>query len=227
MVMILLALPAQLVAGGYSEYENHQIWLLRLSARSYASNFAKHECSWIPSTRTSFSDEFSVGDDVADERLLWNIMSMLRLDQNARDLAVAFDNERGSAYWKTMEVDADNLVELKKIFELHGFPTPDQIGDVGVNAMLMLVAHADRDLNFQRSVVQSMDDQVAKGTLPAMYPAVLKSIRPQITGAPETVTVDETPYVPKATYKNGQDCYDVKYRESYYGYLRRHYTAAD
>jgi hypothetical protein len=108
-------------------------------------------------------------------------MAMLRLDQNARAISVAFGDDESTT--RVKEVDADNLAILKRIVSNHGFPTVDEVGGAGANAMLMLVAHADEDGEFQRYTLRKMDDEVAKGRLPAMYPAVLKSIRPNIAGA--------------------------------------------
>lgn len=215
-------LPISLLAKGYSAYENHQIWQLRLAAQRYAAQEAKDRCAWSPASPITFSDQLSSIPKVPDERLLLSILAMIRMDQNARAIAVALHDREGVAERKVGEVDAANLAELKTIVSAHGFPTPHQVGDAAASAMLILVAHADSDLEFQMSVAQKMDQEVAAGTLPSYYPAVLRSIRPRITGASDRS--DNKPSASnRRTYHSPKDCYEHRYQDRFNAYIRRWY----
>ncbi|MCP1373802.1 hypothetical protein [Dyella lutea] len=215
-------LPGTLLAGGYSEYENHQIWLLRLAAQRHAAQEAKDQCAWSPASPTTFSDQLSSIPEVPDQRLLLSIMAMIRLDQNARAIAVAMRDRKSSAWENVREVDAANLAGLKTIVSKYGFPTPHQVGEAAASAMLMLVAHADSDLEFQKSVARKMDQEVAAGTLPSYYPAVLRSIRPRITGA--SARSDDKPSVMvRRTYGSPKECYEQRYKDDFNAYIRRRY----
>lgn len=218
-------LPGTLLAGGYSEYENHQIWQLRLAAQRHAAHEAKDQCAWSPASPTTFSDQFSSTPKVPDQRLLLSIMAMIRLDQNARAIAVAMRDRKSSAWENVREVDAANLAGLKTIVSKYGFPTPNQVGDAAASAMLILVAHADSDLEFQKSVARKMDQEVAAGSLPTYYPAVLRSIRPRITGAPARPDGDPSAD-DRDTYRTPKECYEHRYQDRFNAYIRRWYKPA-
>lgn len=218
-------LPGKLLAGGYSEYENHQIWQLRLAAQRHAAHEAKDRCAWSPASPTTFSDQLSSMPKVPDQRLLLSIMAMIRLDQNARAIAVAMRDRKGSAWENVREVDAANLAGLKTIVSKYGFPTPNQVGDAAASAMLMLVAHADSDPGFQKDVARKMDEEVAAGSLPTYYPAVLRSIRPRITGAPARPDGDPSAD-DRDTYRTPKECYEHRYQDRFNAYIRRWYKPA-
>lgn len=222
LLALSLAIPMQAHAGGYSAYENHQIWQLRLAAQQHAAQEAQKKCAWAPASTVFFSDQSPSIRKVPDERLRARIMTMIRLDQNARAIVVALRESDGAASEKLREVDADNLVELKEIFSRHGFPTPREVGDVATNAMLLLVAHADSDRDFQKAVARKMAEDVAEHELPAYFPAVLEAVRPEIVGKTGRSGVrtpaarDESPDTPK-------QCYDREYRALFDRYIRHRY----
>lgn len=216
--LLISLVPAQLFAAGYSEYENHKIWQLRLAAEKYAAQTAQKKCAWTPESPNIFSDEWPTYQTISNKRLSLRIATMIRLDQNARAISMALtDNKTASA--KTGEVDSDNLIALKNIFSEYGFPTREEVGEFGTNAMLMLVAHADSDFEFQKSVALRMDDEVAKGELPAIYPTILKVIRPQIAGA--SGNSNNSSHDTGLKFRSPRECYAQAYQAFIDSYTRR------
>lgn len=55
-----------------------------------------------------------------------------------------------------LAVDADNLAWLKRIVAEQGFPTLMEVGAQGMSNAWLLVQHADRDTNFQSSVLDTL-----------------------------------------------------------------------
>lgn len=221
-LILLFLIPVKLLASGYSVNKNHKIWQLRLAAGRYAAQEAQKKCAWAPESPPTFSDQLPSNQNISNEQLYLDIMTMLRLDQNARAISDALRDNKGMAHIKVQEVDNENLPGLKDIFSKYGFPTIEEVGDSGVNAMLMLVAHADEDLEFQKSVALKMDDEVAKGELPAIYPTILKTIRPQIIGKSRNLRngVSDTD---QKTYSSPRDCYNHKYNNFIDSYVRSGY----
>ncbi len=79
---------------------------------------------------------------------------MINRDQDARAEAVAAmrqgDEDRRNALDRQIaEIDVENRISLRDIFEKHGFPTPEMIGRDGVSSVFLLVQHADDDPDFQ------------------------------------------------------------------------------
>jgi hypothetical protein len=56
LLALSLAIPMQVLAGGNSAYENHQIWQLRLAAQQPAAQEAQKQCTWVPASNVIFSD---------------------------------------------------------------------------------------------------------------------------------------------------------------------------
>lgn len=223
-LLISMTLPIQAVfAQGYSDSANQEIWRLRLDAQKFASSESKKECSWSPDSPNTFSDQLILDEKISNKGLLIKIMSALRLDQNARAVSSAFLDHLSNA--KVGEVDASNLPILKKIISTHGFPTVNEIGERGVNAMLLLLAHADQDLAFQRSAASIMKDEVAEGKLPGIYLLVLKSIRPNIF---QSATIPDGELSEKnpangnpPSGKSKRECYNHAYQGFMDAYIRK------
>jgi hypothetical protein len=222
---MICLVPLKLLASGYSDQENHKIWQLRVAAGKYAAQQAQKKCAWTPRSPRTFSDQLPPNPDVSNEGLFTNIMAMIRIDQNARVISLALRDDK-DAHLKVEEVDSENLTALKHIVSTYGFPTLEEVGETGVNAMLMLVAHADEDLEFQKSVALEMDNEVAKGELPSIYPAILKSIRPQITGAPGN-RGDVRPDTGEKAHRSPRECFNHEYQDFLDSYIRSGYRQSD
>lgn len=76
-LILVWLIPVELFASGYSTYENHQIWQVRLAAGRYAAQEAQKKCSWASKSSTVFSDQLPSNENVSDERLFSNIMAMI------------------------------------------------------------------------------------------------------------------------------------------------------
>jgi hypothetical protein len=62
---------------------------------------------------------------------------------------------------KIRQTDSLNYIQLRRIFERHGYPTADQIGRSAVTSFGLLLQHADRHPAFQDSVLVKMKSQAA------------------------------------------------------------------
>jgi hypothetical protein len=228
-IAIAFLLPIKLMAGGYSEYENHKIWQLRLAAAQYASKEAERKCGWHPESEIRFTDQLPSTWNVSNEGLFLEIMTMLRFDQNARDIAFALEDKKSNA--RLWEVDEGNLPELKRIISTYGFPTVEEVGLEGANAMMVMVAHADQDLEFQKSAAIKMDEAVARGELPSYFPEVLRTIRPRIAEVSQTSDSDaansrqDTGAVNshQETDESPRECYETNNKNLFHSYIRSHY----
>lgn len=236
-LILVLLFPMRLQASGYSEYENYRIWQLRVAAAEYASLRAQELCEWSPGSSIVYADQFLLSKNVSNDGLLMNSMAMLRLDQNARAISDARGDRDHISSSKAQEVDAENLVRLKSIFARYGFPTIEQVGESGVDAMMLMVAHADADLEFQRSVLLNMEEEVEKGVLPAVYPAALKAIRPRIShgetaraGVRDTklpdANADSSGPINEKVRSSPRQCYHHRRSDIIDSYIRSRYVLA-
>lgn len=214
----------QTFAGAYSENDNHHIWQLRLAAKDYAAEEARKNCDWTPASPVTYADEIPSGQTVSNQTLLLKILAMARLDQNARAIYKALSDEQSRA--RVREVDAHNLSALKNLVSTFGFPTPGEVGETGVNAMMLLVAHMDTDKEFQESVAIEMDKEVTKGTLSAMYPMILRAIRPQISspsGDPNSPSVTTSAEI----HEHPSKCYNSSHQKFVDSYIRSRYKESN
>ena len=232
-ILFACASPSAALAHGYSEYENHRIWELRVAAAEYASTHSKEKCGWAPSAEITYSDQFVAEPSATNNEMLFDIMSMLRLDQNARAISNALGDDDTASSVKAQDVDSENLRRIKKLFSERGFPNETQVGESGVGAMLLLVAHADKDLEFQRSVLMDMEAQVNKGELSAIYPVTLKAIRPklvqaessQVTGRDSSTHESRAVDASRDDYSNPSQCFYHERNALIDWYIRARYDA--
>lgn len=70
-------------------------------------------------------------------------------------------------------VDAANTAWLKAIVGHSGFPTPTQVGTLGVADAWLLTQHADHDPSFQARVLAQLTPRVKDGTIRAPDYAML------------------------------------------------------
>ena len=82
-----------------------------------------------------------------DPALRNELLRMRQLDQTARMAVIEHGLETSKS---ESAIDAENLKNLKRIFEKHGFPTPEMVGYDGMNAAWLLLQHADQDPAWQR-----------------------------------------------------------------------------
>ncbi|MGH8055573.1 MAG: DUF6624 domain-containing protein [Stenotrophomonas sp.] len=109
-------------------------------------------------------------DVIASEPALRvQLLEMARVDQEART-----GDWSPSMIEKMLAVDAANLPEIKKIVaEYRGLPGVAQVGADGLSAAWLLVQHADRDVDFQRGVLEQIMPLVARGEVSSREFALL------------------------------------------------------
>lgn len=211
-------------AFGYSDEENESIWRWRLLAAELADAKSSEICSWKPETPRTFVDDLSLDEPVGNLALRKLVAKLIRHDQNARAVYDAFAGDAAAAKnagEMLKDVDKNSLTLLKNHFDKQEFPGINDIGTGGIHALLLLVAHADSDLEFQKNVLEKMNVQVAKGNLPEMFPLVLKTIRPQIIGA--TVNSNSTSTTSgreRDAHETPRECYEMSYPKFFGEYMR-------
>lgn len=97
------------------------------------------------------------------------LLEMARIDQDARN-----GDWSPSMIEKMLAVDAANLPEIRKIVAgHHGLPGVAQVGVDGLSAAWFLVQHADRDVDFQRGVLEQIMPLVERGEVSSREFALL------------------------------------------------------
>lgn len=166
----------------YSEEQHGTIWKARLQAAQFADGEAAERCGWKPEEPITFADDLHQEDGIRNPELFLMLSGMIRKDQNALAVYNSFHDGAGaeSAAEALRQINSSNLASLKKYFERNGFPGVADIGNNGVNALLLLVAHADEDPDFQNDVLEMTKKEAAAGNLPEYTPSVLDSLRPRV-----------------------------------------------
>lgn len=213
------------MACGYSDKENEAIWRARLAAAQFGDVKAAEACKWKPESAITFADDIEAGEDILSPDLFAMISRMIRQDQNALAIHNSFhDSARADrAATKLREVNAENLSGMKRYFGANDFPGTAEIGENGINALLLLIAHADADREFQDEMLEMMNVKVRRGGLPQYIPLILKTIRPQVnessrsSARPESAPLAETnSETPRQCYYNARSRLIVEYlRDNY------------
>ncbi|MBB6185206.1 DUF6624 domain-containing protein [Oleiagrimonas soli] len=113
-----------------------------------------------PPEKAHVADTATPTDPILRKRLL----AMFKADQDARNAWIAAGLAMDGPLAKRMQqVDADHLVQLRKMLAAHGFPTPAMVGKDGVQAAFILVQHATRDPALQASVLPQLAKLRAAG----------------------------------------------------------------
>ncbi len=226
--IIALTFCNTVAASGYSDTAHEAIWQIRLAAQRHAESRSGELCAWKPESPTSFADDLIADEQAGNLALLRIVIKLIRHDQNARAVHDAFKGDAAAAKTagdRLKAVDKANLVVLRAYFDGNDFPGLDDIGEGGAHALLLLVAHADADPEFQKSIFLKMNEQVEKGNLPAMFPLILKTIRPQILGTKaDPKNTPATSEVPRVAEETPRQCYE-RHRSKIFGeYLRAHFA---
>ena len=101
---------------------------------------------------------------LSDPSLRKHLLAMYKADQDVRNAWIKAGLKLSSPQAKRMEeVDANNLVRLKKILAANGFPTLAMVGKEGVHAAFILVQHATRDPALQEHVLLQLEKLYKRG----------------------------------------------------------------
>jgi hypothetical protein len=90
-----------------------------------------------------------------------------------RDQAARHYTLETGAIGDLVEVDDDNLAWLKQIVEQYGWPGITLVGEQGSDDAWLLAQHADRDPDFQRSLLPLLQHAVNAGDAPPRHLAYL------------------------------------------------------
>jgi hypothetical protein len=103
---------------------------------------------------------------VGDPRLLAELRARVENDQSARRKWLT--DPKSEALARSVDsIDGENLVWLRKLVSESGFPTAAQVGNEGVHLAWILLQHADRDPEFQRSLLPVLQLRYSAGEIPA------------------------------------------------------------
>jgi hypothetical protein len=91
-----------------------------------------------------------------------NLLNMAQNDMKARNAFIATGMKDQKAMQVVDDTDAANLKQLKTIVDKQGFPTVAQVGTRGVNAMFLLIQHADSDPAFQEKALTVLQARTGK-----------------------------------------------------------------
>lgn len=91
------------------------------------------------------------------------LLSMVEVDQAARQQMVKTQFKDKAAVAKVEAVDQVNTKRLKEIVSSKGWPGISEVGDDGANAAWLLVQHADKDLPFQKVCLAKLEEAKKKG----------------------------------------------------------------
>ena len=90
-----------------------------------------------------------------DAELRDELLAMSQADQQIRKalIAAGLEQPNKELLSRMTEIDAANQPRIKGIIEKHGWPGRSLVGEEGATAAFLLVQHADRDPDFQKSAL--------------------------------------------------------------------------
>jgi hypothetical protein len=101
--------------------------------------------------------------DKRDEKLRKELLSMMKVDQDARQALIQSGKTTGDLVERVAELDRKNTARMKEIIDKHGWPGRRLVGDDGANAAWLLVQHADQDRAFQKRCLRLLEKAVKDG----------------------------------------------------------------
>jgi hypothetical protein len=128
---------------------------------------------------------FSVRDSVLRTELL----ARVALDQAVRDMVALELRATGMVtpelFGRLSAIDSTNLAWLKPRILAEGLPTRLQVGEDGMEAVFLLVQHADRDPGFQAQVLPLAEAAFQAGDLEGEEFAMLSDRVARAQGRPQ------------------------------------------
>jgi hypothetical protein len=221
-----LYLSALLIVGctrnvdGYGGSVREKIWHARETSNESSQKEASEKCHYSPASTSYLIDDDRDVDfsAVANPEYLRSLRKMLRDDQNARDLYNVYGDSDTSL---VRAIDKRNIDEFKALISEKGFPTSPMVGPAGMGAMMLLIAHADRDRDFQLKSFEVIEERSASGAIPGYVALTLKSIRPNVFGSPYQLQHrDSKTVMAKDDGKSAIECYRKEQRLIYMKKIR-------
>ncbi|MGH1364795.1 MAG: DUF6624 domain-containing protein [Calditrichia bacterium] len=112
----------------------------------------------------------SVEKDVTfNQELVDELEQMAKMDQIAVYIPQGKYKELSNTEWKSFKdsVLTTHQKRLKQLFDRYGFVGFDLAGEDGSHNFWLMVQHSDHTPEFQKEVLKSMEDEVAKGNAKA------------------------------------------------------------
>lgn len=139
----------------------------------------KADKRWAP-LMAAVRKNHSIVDSLWNPGLYHLIDSMATEDQKWRNrhtkLENTLSNDSLQLRWAAkmfIKVDSANYYVLRKIIDTFGFPSWDCVGKAGANKFWLLVQHQDYHVEFQKEVLQLMEQKWLKGKVSAVDYAYL------------------------------------------------------
>ncbi len=135
---------------------------------------------------------------VYDEALAMELEKMVEVDQIAANVRQGEYKEWSTDRWQAFKdsVFKTHQVRVEEIFDIHGFPGFDLVGEKGSQHFWLMVQHSDHDPEFQEKVLGQMEVAVANGNAnPSNYGLLVDRVnlntgKPQIYGTQVTYNMD-------------------------------------
>ncbi|MGV3632218.1 MAG: DUF6624 domain-containing protein [Bacteroidota bacterium] len=157
------------------------------------------------------------GQDSTNNELKRKIDTIYLLDQKYRELYRQYYNQELDTNEHSIlgiqsnmfKADSLNYFELKSILIAYGFPGYDKVGEEYSNTFWNIVQHQDRNIEFQKEVLEKMKIEVDKKNASPMYYAYLldrvkiNSGEQQVYGTQMELNADSTSYQPKSLLDPG------------------------
>jgi hypothetical protein len=132
------------------------------------------------STRGAMPDLTSTTSAVATE-----ILAMAAADLEVRDALVHRGELFGGYHPEMAAVHRANAARLGVLVEAHGWPAPPRFAPAVADAAWLIVQHAIGEPEFQRTMLQRLQAEVAAGRLPAARTALLEDRIRALEGRPQ------------------------------------------
>jgi hypothetical protein len=111
---------------------------------------------WLLIGITLSSGQAAETEAISQPALRAELLELRRIDQEVRTSDRIAASEMG-------EVDSRNTARLKAIIAEYGWPTKSMVGNDGASAAWLLAQHADRDPEFQQSVLVMIEKLLSRG----------------------------------------------------------------
>jgi hypothetical protein len=125
--------------------------------------------AWIDAHREQLPQAAELRDAArtfTEPELRKQLQQRFETEQSARREYLSAPQDQSTAR-KVDSLDADNLRWLKTLVKNSGVPTAQQVGERGVEWVWLLAQHADRDPQFQASLLPLFVQRYEAGELPA------------------------------------------------------------
>jgi hypothetical protein len=149
--------------------------------------------AWVAQQKQEGDRTTKKNPSASDRKLHAEIMAMAKVDEDERQKLIDAQGADQSLIKRMESSDADHLRALRRIAPKGVLPDVGTVGVDGMNALLILVQHANGDQEFQREVLRNLDGRVKSGEVSGEAYALLtdrvlmQENRPQVFGTQMSV----------------------------------------